>query len=605
MRIPIAFKLIAITLLLLLAAIFPITYTSTEMFQNIAIDREKDSNLSYASSLATQVESLMINYVDKVKMIAPVVMAKPSEKNERMEDSFYTDRDLVSIEVLDTSLRSVGKRLVQSEYLKKYQLEESYIEELRKQQKLTGSFPFSKVFAEKIEVMNSSQKGKAPLLTIAVPLIKDEKLGKITHIAVSEIRLDRLQEAFSLPSEKLVFLVDKFGHALAHPKEEFVFSARDMSNLPIVKSLLTTNINKEQKEYKHPQTGEKLIGAYVKTTLGVNVIAQASEDVLLEAAQAVKMQSYRIAGRILSIALFLVFVFSMTLTRPIEKLGEFAKKVAKGDFEAKTNVKSNDEVGMLAKTFDEMVGGLQERDKFKNVLNKFHGDVIAEDLMKGDLALGGSRKEVTVFFSDIRDFTKFSEGHSPEQVVAMLNEYFEIMVSIINKYNGIVDKFIGDAIMAAWGIPEATQEDTTHAVLACLEMRQKLNDLNEKRQARGETPIKVGIGLHHGSVISGNIGSDERMEFTVIGDAVNTASRIEASTKSFGVDLLISDDIVERLTKKFMLVEAGRVEVKGKSKPLSLFQVDGYLDHNGAPIEIKTPWSHYEPADADKVKKVG
>lgn len=604
MRIPIAFKLITITLLLLLAAIIPITYTSTQMFQNIAIDREKDSNMAYASSLATQVESLMINYVDKVKMIAPVVMSENSSQNQRMQDSFYTDRDLVSIEVLDANLRSVGKRLVQSNYLKKYELEESYIEELRNQQKLLGSFPFSKVFAENIEVMNSSQLGKAPLLTIAVPLIKDDRLGRITHIAVSEIRLDRLQEAFSLPSEKLVFLVDKFGHALAHPNESFVFQAKQMSKLPIVESLLNTNINKEQKEYRHPETGEKLIGAYVKTGIGVNVIAQASEDVLLEAAQAVKMQSYRIAGRILSIALFLVFIFSISLTRPIEKLGDFAKKVAKGNFEAKTNVNTNDEVGVLAKTFDEMVGGLQERDRFKNVLNKFHGNVIAEDLMKGDLALGGSRKEVTVFFSDIRDFTKFSEGHSPEQVVAMLNEYFEIMVSIINKYNGVVDKFIGDAIMAAWGIPEATGEDSTHAVLACLEMRQKLNELNLKRQARGETPIKIGVGLHHGSVISGNIGSDERMEFTVIGDAVNTASRIEASTKSFGVDLLVSDDIVARLTRKFMLVEAGRVEVKGKSKPLSLYQVDGYLDQNGDPIEIKTEWSHYESAEADKVKKV-
>lgn len=604
MRIPIAFKLISITLLLLLAAIFPITYTSTEMFQNIAIDREKDSNLSYASSLATQVESLMINYVDKVKMIAPVVMAEGGVQNTRMQESFYTDRDLVSIEVLDVKLRTVGKRLVQANYLKKYKLNASYIKNLRKQQIQKGSFPFSRVFSEHIEVMNSSQLDKAPLLTIAVPLIKDESLGVITHIAVSEIRLDRLQEAFSLPSEKLVFLVDKVGHALAHPNEKYVFEAKDMTSLPIVKSLLSSSFNKEQKEYKHPETGEKLIGAYVKTTLGVNVVAQASEDVLLEAAQSVKMQSYRIAGRVLSIALLLIFIFSMTLTRPIEKLGEFAKKVAKGDFEAKTNVKTNDEVGMLATTFDEMVGGLQERDRFKNVLNKFHGNVIAEDLMKGELELGGSRKEVTVFFSDIRDFTKFSEGHSPEQVVAMLNEYFEIMVSIINKYNGVVDKFIGDAIMAAWGIPESSPEDSTHAVLACLEMRQKLNELNTKRQARGETPIKIGIGLHHGSVISGNIGSDERMEFTVIGDAVNTASRIESSTKSFGVDLLISDDIVGKLTRQFILVEAGRVEVKGKAKPLSLYQVDGYLGQGGDPVEIKTQWSHYEPADADKVKKV-
>src|SRR5262249_35275606 len=150
---------------------------------------------------------------------------------------------------------------------------------------------------------------------------------------------------------------------------------------------------------------------------------------------------------------------------------------------------------------------------------------VTEDLLKGNLELGGSKKMVTVFFSDIRGFTAFSEGHTPEQVVQMLNEYFQIMVGIINKHGGIVDKFIGDAIMAVWGAPNATDRDTQNAVKACIEMRQALNSLNELRAGRGQVPIKIGMGLHRGEAISGTIGSSERMEYTVIGDTVNQSSR--------------------------------------------------------------------------------
>ncbi|NJM09690.1 MAG: adenylate/guanylate cyclase domain-containing protein [Bdellovibrionaceae bacterium] len=146
-----------------------------------------------------------------------------------------------------------------------------------------------------------------------------------------------------------------------------------------------------------------------------------------------------------------------------------------------------------------MLEGLLERDKVKSMFNKFHGSSVTEDLLKGDLQLGGSKKIVTVFFSDVRDFTKFSEGHTPEQVVEMLNEYFQIMVAIINKNGGVVDKFIGDAIMAVWGAPNSTERDPQNAVKACLEMRQALNELNATRTGRGQSRSKSGSACTAGT----------------------------------------------------------------------------------------------------------
>lgn len=225
--------------------------------------------------------------------------------------------------------------------------------------------------------------------------------------------------------------------------------------------------------------------------------------------------------------------------------------------------------------------------------------------MKGDLHLGGSKKMVTVFFSDIRDFTKFSEGHTPEQVVEMLNEYFQVMVGIINRNGGVVDKFIGDAIMAVWGAPKGTERDSQNAVKACLEMRVALAELNASRAARDKVPIKIGMGVHRGEAISGTIGSSERMEYTVIGDTVNQASRIEASTKSFGTDLLLSEDMAEFALEEFIMEVAGSVEVKGKEAPLKLFKVRGYYDEQKNPIIIQTEFSDYEVGHDAKVKIAG
>jgi len=153
-----------------------------------------------------------------------------------------------------------------------------------------------------------------------------------------------------------------------------------------------------------------------------------------------------------------------------------------------------------------------------------------------------------------------------------------------------------------WGAPNSTERDTQNAVKASLEMRQALAELNVIREGRGQVPIKIGIGLHRGEAISGTIGSSERMEYTVIGDTVNQASRIESSTKAFGTDFLMSDSLADLVKNEFIVEEAGKVEVKGKSEPLTLYKLRGYIDENGNPVHVQTKFSDYEAGDADKVK---
>ncbi len=358
--------------------------------------------------------------------------------------------------------------------------------------------------------------------------------------------------------------------------------------------------------FHDPELDKDFLGAYAKTSFGATVFSTIETEKVLAPAQKVRLEAFKIAGYFLSITLFLVFIVSLSLTSPLENLAGLIELVSKGNFNVKASSKIKgyfkDEVTELATAFDNMTEGLKERDKVKNLFNKFHGSSITDDLMKGDLSLGGSNKDVVIFFSDIRGFTAFSEKRPPEEVVEMLNEYFGVMVGIINKNHGVVDKFIGDAIMAVWGAPKSSPKDAHYAVTACLEMRKALNDLNTKRIAKNQPAINIGMGLHSGRAISGTIGSNERMEYTVIGNTVNTGSRIEASTKAFGADLLISETVFEKIGDAFKTEYVGSAEVKGRSEPLKLFKVRAYKTDTGHYVEVKTPYSDYEPEKADKVK---
>jgi adenylate cyclase len=606
-RIPIAVKLISITAALLLLVSIAIAVTSATRFEQISKDREEQANRDQSRARATEVEGVLLSYIDKAKVIGSLLLkdsAEGDEKGKALDLTFHRDNDFVSVEVLSRTPRAVPLRVVNEDYLKQYKLDKAFMDVLRAAQKTRGIVHTDALFAGKegyLEIRNSTIEGGAPLLTIGFPLAKDD-YGNVTHIVLAEIRLDRLQKVFAGVSERSLYLVDNDGRLLAHPDEKKVLRGESFAKVPIVKTALASEFKQGQNHYVDPETGESITAAYTKTGLGVVAIAAVSDQVILEAARAVRRESFYIAGRILSVALFLIFVFSITLTSPIETLAELTSRVAKGDFSAKAKVRSRDEVGQLGMAFNQMIEGLLERDKVKSMFSKFHGSSVTDDLLKGDLQLGGSKKTVTVFFSDIRDFTKFSEGHTPEEVVEMLNEYFQIMVKIINQNGGVVDKFIGDAIMAVWGAPQTSERDSQNAVKACIDMRRALAELNERRELRGQVPIKIGMGLHRGEAISGTIGSEERMEYTVIGDTVNQASRIEASTKAFGTDLLLSSDLAHVVEEDFIMEEAGSVEVKGKSEALTLFKVRGYFDENKEPVVVQTAFSDYEAGAVDKVK---
>ncbi len=264
------------------------------------------------------------------------------------------------------------------------------------------------------------------------------------------------------------------------------------------------------------------------------------------------------------------------MSNALRRVNDALKKLEQQEYVHVVGVQTGDELEDLASGFNTMVDGLKERDKLRTTMGKYMTAAVMDKVMSGQVALGGESLDVTILFSDIRSFTTLSEKMNDAQaLVALLNEYFTEMVGIVMQEGGVVDKYIGDAIMAVFGAPVSKPEDAKNAVRAAVRMRQALRHLNARLAERGIEPIKTGIGLHTGPVVAGNIGSEKRMEYTVIGDAVNLASRLESNTKELGVNILISEDTYE-LTKDIVVARAIKeIHVKGRVKGVMTYEVLG------------------------------
>jgi adenylate cyclase len=214
----------------------------------------------------------------------------------------------------------------------------------------------------------------------------------------------------------------------------------------------------------------------------------------------------------------------------------------------------------------------QEKAKRTN-FERYFTPQLAERIAssEGATRLGGDKREVTVLFSDIRGFTALSETMPPSEMATLLTDYFTEMVECVFNNDGTLDKFIGDAVMAQWGAPIGSPEDPDKAMKAAIEMMEELAKLNKKWVAEGRPGLQIGIGINHGEAFAGNIGSEKRLEYTVIGDTVNTASRL-CSAAGPG-EILISEDMKKVLSKKPKLVECPPMELKNKTQPVKVFKV--------------------------------
>ena len=236
-----------------------------------------------------------------------------------------------------------------------------------------------------------------------------------------------------------------------------------------------------------------------------------------------------------------------------------------------------------------MIEDISSEKRMKSTMSRYMDPDVANQLMGGgeDL-LGGKSITATVLFSDIRSFTTLTETLGPQGTVALLNEYFTLMVDCIQKEGGMLDKFIGDAMMAGFGLPIPHDDDEDRGVRAAIAMINALNQFNRERAAKGLMEVQMGIGLNTDTVVSGNIGSPKRMDYTMIGDGVNLAARLESACKEYFARILISENTVKRLKGTYRMREVDLVVVKGKTRPVSVYEVLDYHDEATFPNLMET-----------------
>jgi len=361
--------------------------------------------------------------------------------------------------------------------------------------------------------------------------------------------------------------------------------------------------------------------AYTKLNIGgCIVITNIEYNKVFEGISATTRRNIYLTVVVLFISIILIWFFSKTISIPLKVLAVAAKRIEGGEFNLQFNPKGRDEIGVLTAGFQKMCAAL-------NIFGRFTNKEIALQAMRNQIKPGGLPKHATIFFSDIRDFTAKSESFSSffgfeasNYIVHWLNKYFTQMIDCVEKTGGTIDKFIGDAVMAHWGTAYTAgspRADAFNCVKAALMMRKALYIMNRERRRDdpGDPVIRIGCGINTGMVTAGQLGSDKRMEYTVIGDPVNLASRIESLTKPLGTDILISEDTWNLIKDKFVTEEMPSVTVKGKIKPVRIFAVVNFAGEEKGPqtlaevrelLEIKTPDPENVDLNESEVKyKIG
>jgi adenylate cyclase len=284
---------------------------------------------------------------------------------------------------------------------------------------------------------------------------------------------------------------------------------------------------------------------------------------------------------IMSFAALLALLFGVRVARlmsnGISRVSNAFARLEKQDYSHVEPVRTGDEIERLAVIFNSMVDRLKERDKLRATLGKYMTQTVMDHLLKGRLELGGETRVVTILFCDIRGFTSISERMGAQSLVKLLNEFFTAMVTILMEEDAVVDKYIGDAIMAVFGAPISKPDDPLRAVRAAVRMRDALTSLNADLATRGIPEMRMGIGIHTGEVVAGNIGSNARMEYTVIGDAVNLASRLESATKDLDASILVSEDTYALVRDQVSAVERGELPIRGRDRPVLAYEVTGLV----------------------------
>jgi class 3 adenylate cyclase/HAMP domain-containing protein len=423
-------------------------------------------------------------------------------------------------------------------------------------------------------------------------LVENNFAGRPDMIEAAKRAVEQYGRSIILSDSEIIFAIDNSGNL------GMATSAPGLSTAEAV--VLLQTLAAENPGLQHGIIGgEKYIfQSFYFTPFGWHIIISEKEQVFYSDANNIRIQTFITLGISVLVAVLMLILITGRLTKPIGRIVKAMNGVIEtADLSSRVEVEYSDETGVLAQTFNHMTEELdkaysqikryafdavlagKKEERIRNIFQKYvPQNVIERFFASPEKMLVGDNRKLSILFSDIRSFTTISEGMAPDDLVNSLNRYFSGQVDIIYNRKGIVDKYIGDAIMAFWGAPEKHDDVALQSVLSALEMIDNIAVFNENQRKLGKCEFQIGIGINYGEVTVGNIGSERKMDYTVIGDAVNLASRMEGLTKTYHSEILISESLFEELRSaspnsglSCRLLDT--VAVKGKTKGVRIFTV--------------------------------
>lgn len=574
-RFPISLKLILIFSLLIIVVLGISTYMVATMVRSDEQVKAEENNHTINGRTAVVIQDTF-DYVERnaiVLLDSLDVLQKQEKKSVSVDtDSLFDSYFLQNPSLLFLYKKTTGLKTTPS-----------FLSKNEDATKITNDWILSQgdvlqevVSTQKTSVLNISSLYGVSVLCVLFPYNE-------TECVIVGFSGDSLLDTMSSGTFNTSFLLNSDGDVLVHSDYKKMLDCENLNDLSVVSyardfSFKDGHYSLDNGQILMPnENGENYFYAFHRLKFAeLYVFSCESEALVFEAINKTTYRSILVSGAIFFLAIMIIWFFSTGISHPLKNLVSASHKIENGDFLLEIKAKTHDEVGVLTKSFVQMGKGLAERERLKTTFSKFTNKAIAERALKGELALGGEKRNATIFFSDIRSFTAISEKLQPEEVVEFLNEYMTRMVACVNKTSGVVDKYIGDAIMAVWGAPDSSgspETDAWNCVRAALMMRRALLAFNEGRGGDKKPILKIGCGINSGDVLAGQIGSSERMEYTVIGDAVNFASRTESLNKPLGTDILITENTWLLVREKIISQEMPAVQVKGKEKPVRMFAV--------------------------------
>ena len=422
-------------------------------------------------------------------------------------------------------------------------------------------------------------------------LVSNELSDKPEYLDVAQNAISSYAGTISRGQTELIFAVDS---------ELAIAMTTEIIELQVDERLILRALRNGREEgwVELKAAGQERVGnAFFFEPFGWYVlVTEEVEGFYREVAQ-IQRQSIIILSASILLSAFLLLLFTGYLTRPLRRVVAAMRHIIQdNDMSRRVEVEFQDEIGELAHTFNLMVSQLEKaygqikgfafkavlaqknEHRVRNIFQKYvPKDVIDTLFDNPEKMLVGDDRVLAILFSDIRSFTTISESFMPDDLVNSLNQYFDILVEVIMKHGGIVDKYIGDAIMAFFGAPVQHENDAKEAVLAAIEMQEALQSFNERHVAQGKPEFLTGIGINYGVVTVGNIGTDKKMDYTIIGDMVNLGSRLEGLTKIYDPEIIFSQSVYKKVKDVVPCRLLDKVVVKGKTQGEKIFTARGKL----------------------------